>query len=244
MLRRDDRIELFVVAKYTHQSSVSDRTHEVLFPAFRLKQINYSSVLKPCSHAEVCMFSGSRNSVDRLRQECHIKPVHAENVSDYMLYLSLVVGCLHRCRILPVDLELLHDVVEVAGIAHFGLNSAYLFMPHLNTEAVIIEYFQSLLKSCGDRSCNPLPVLFLEFLCNRELISVCPVIRSLHPEFKLSSIGQQKLIDLIDAAHSANMLKNIRIILERLMQTLDESVYRLFQVDSGSYHGIAIVAQV
>ena len=176
------------------------------------------------------MLSGPCHSVHRLCKECDLEAVHAEYVPDYMLYLRLVVSCLHRRGVLPVDLELLHDVVEVAGVAHLGLYSAYLFVPHLDAEAVTVKYLERLLERGGNRSGDSLPVLLFQLLSYRELVSVRPVVRRLYPEFKLGGVCEQELIDIVGAVHAAYMLKHIRIVLESLAKSARESVDALLQV--------------
>ena len=96
VLRRDDRIELFVVAQYAHERSVADRAHEVLFPVFRLKQIDDPAILAPCSYSEVRVLSRTGYSVDRLGHKGDLKTVHAEYISDDMFYLRFVISSLHR----------------------------------------------------------------------------------------------------------------------------------------------------
>ena len=134
-------------------------------------------------------------------------------------------------------------MVKVAGVAHLGLYSAYLFMAHLYAEAVVVEYLQCLLKSRRHRSRYSLPVLLLEFLSYRKLVSVCPVIRCLDPELQLGRVSQHYVVDLIDTFDTVDVLKHIWMLRQFPLQLRSESLSGFLQVYPCSDQRVTVVEQ-
>ena len=243
MGRSNYRIEQFIILEYAHQCSEAHRAHEFLFLTDRLEQIYSTAVLECGCDTKMCVFSGTGDPEHRLCPERDLQIVHPEHIADDIPDLTLVISSLHRRRIFPVYLKLLHDVVERAGITHLGLDTADLFVPHLHAESVVIEYFESLLHGSPDRPRNTFPVLLLEFLSNGKLIAVCSVVRCLDPELQLSSIGEPEMVDLIHPVDAVDMVEHIRVFPQNGIKLTQESGNCLLQIGPRSDHRISVMPQ-
>jgi DNA integrity scanning protein DisA with diadenylate cyclase activity len=97
--------------------------------------------------------------------------VHTEDLFNENTCSKLIVGTLKCIGISPVNLELLHDGVEVTGRSNSSLNTADFLMTHLGIESVQVENEDYLLESCSYNALCALPIRLLENLGRNKLIS-------------------------------------------------------------------------
>ena len=71
--------------------------------------------------------------------------MESEDLLDEDSCDELIVSALESIRILPVNFELLHDEVELAGRIEGSLNAADFLVSHLRIEAVVVEKKDDLL---------------------------------------------------------------------------------------------------
>ena len=136
------------------------------------------------------MFTGSGNTRKRLGAEAYFETMHTEDLFDEDTCKKLIVSCLKCIGIVPVDLELFHDVLEITGIRKVCLYAADFLVAHLRLKAVKLKEHDGLLKRSTDNTLGALPVLFLEALGCREDTRVDLFFRRAYPEFQLGGRGQ------------------------------------------------------
>ena len=210
-----ERIENFVIPQNSHQGTVSDWAHEVLLPIGRLEQVDCLAVLQLCHHAQVGVFSVSGNALHRFCQEGNFQVVGPEYVPDDVLNLAFVVRRLQRVGVLPVDFQLLHDVVEVAAVAHLGTNAAHFFMTHFHFESVAVQNLQSLFHRRSNRSDGALPILLFQFLGGVQLVAVRPVVRCFYPEFQLGGTGEHHIFNIFRRIQASDVVRYVWIVLNQ-----------------------------
>ena len=157
--------------------------------------------------------------------------------------LFFVVSRLHRVGVFPVDLQLLHDVVMVAGTGQAGFDAADLLMTHFHLKAVIVQDFDALFESSPNRSISTFPVLLLELLRCRELFSVRLIVRRSDPEFQFGRAGDADLFDIVRAFNAFHILKYIRMLPQKLHQVCFEFVDRISEDHARADRMLIVVDQ-
>ena len=241
--RADERIDRLVVLEDTHQRTEAHRRKEFRVELLRRKQIDHLAVFEFRADAQMRMLAVSGNARHRFRHKGRRQTKLVEYIAHDIFDLFFVVSRLHRVGVFPVDLQLLHDVVMVAGTGQAGFDAADLLMTHFHLKAVIVQDLDALFESSPNRSISTFPVLLLELLRCRELFSVRLIVRRSDPEFQFGRAGDAELFDIVRAFNAFHILKYIRMLPQELHQVCFEFVDRISEDHARADRMLIVVDQ-
>ena len=188
--RAHERINHLVIFEDAHNRAEADRAHKIDLGIFRREQIVELAVGCDRRQPDVSVLAVARQPDHRLGFEGNLQPVGAEKFLDDRPHDDLIIGGLDGAVETPIDLELLANVRHMPALIDLRLEPADFLMPHLDVEAVLVEFDDALLERGSDGAVSPLPILFLHDLRSAHLFDGCLVERRLDPKLELRRRGE------------------------------------------------------
>ena len=196
---RNEGVHDFVVFEHAHDGAVTDDGQEVALHIRRVEEVDEFAVLHDGPDAEVRMFTGTGNAVNRFCLEGDFKAVFTEYFTDDDTGCDFIICSLDRVvGKFPVDFELFEDEGQFTGIVDLGFDAADFLMAHFRFETVFFEAFDGLFKSRTNDAVRALPILFLQFLRSRQEARRYILARRLDPEFQFRRRREDDFFDVVD----------------------------------------------